>query len=81
MGLALAGVYFACYRWLLQLLGEPKAEPVPAARVVRGKRHVGYRLEPTWLRPLQALLLATGITLSLVVALGVLAIAGAMILV
>lgn len=81
IGFALAGVYFACYRWLLKLLGEPKVEPVPSARVLRGRRHRGYRLEPTWLRPLQALLLATGVTLSLMIALGVLAVASAMLLV
>lgn len=81
IGLALAGVYFACYRWLLKLLGEPIIEPLPSARVLRGRRHVGYRREPTWLRPVQALLLATGVTLSLVIVLGVLAVAGAMLLV
>lgn len=81
IAIALSGVYFASYCLLRGLLGEKQGETIPSARAVRGRKLRGYRHEPSWVRPLQALVLATGVTLSLVVVLGVLAVASAMLLV
>lgn len=62
-------VFARTYRWIRGLLGEVEPDSIPAARIEAAYRHGGFRQEPHWLRPLQATLLALGLTLALVCAL------------
>jgi hypothetical protein len=59
----LVGDIFALsYVWIRRRLGEIEPELIPAARTSRSPKHGGFRREPTWLRPLQATLIAMGLT-------------------
>ena len=67
--LLILDIFAISYRWIRNRLGEVEPDPIPAARVNSSARHPGFRQEPSWLRPLQATVLATGLTLALVCAL------------
>lgn len=62
-------IFAISYRWIRNRLGEVEPDAIPAARVSFSAKHQGFRQEPAWLRPLQATVLATGLTLTLVCAL------------
>jgi hypothetical protein len=64
-------VYFRLYRWARRALGEPEPESVPYARVMEGAEHPGFLREPTWLRPLQASIMAFGLLVLIVSSIGV----------
>lgn len=57
-------VFAISYRWIRELLGEIEPDMIPVARANPASRHRGFRREPRWLRPLQATMLATGITVA-----------------
>jgi hypothetical protein len=56
------------YGWLRGLLGEIEPDLIPAARANPASCHRGFRQEPRWLRPLQAAMLATGLTVAVLCA-------------
>jgi hypothetical protein len=68
-------IFARTYRWIRGLLGEVEPDPIPAARIETTYRQRGFRHEPTWLRPLQATMLATGLTVALVSVLGIVVVA------
>ena len=57
-------VFAMSYQWLRDLLGEIEPDLIPPARANPASRHRGFRREPRWLRPLQAAMLATGLTVA-----------------
>ena len=57
-------VFAISYRWIRELLGDIEPDMIPVARANPASRHRGFRREPRWLRPVQATMLATGITVA-----------------
>ena len=55
-------VFSRSYRWIRGVLGEAPPRQVPSARLTGAAGHRGFRHEPLWLRPVQAAMLAAGIT-------------------
>ncbi len=61
---ALVGVIFALsYRWIRGRLGEADPDPIPMARLRNSPRHGGFNEEPSWLRPMQSIIIAAGLTI------------------
>jgi hypothetical protein len=85
LGIALAflvlDIFFVSYRWIRDALGDVEPDLIPAARVAVHAKHRGFRGEPTWLRPFQAVLLALGLTGTIITAVTFLGVAGVMFLV
>jgi hypothetical protein len=57
-------VFAISYRWIRGLLGDIEPDMIPVARANPTACHRGFRREPRWLRPVQATMLATGITVA-----------------
>jgi hypothetical protein len=62
-------VFALSYRWIRRQLGEIEPDLIPAARANPASCHRGFRQEPRWLRPLQATMLATALTVAVLSAL------------
>lgn len=74
-------VFFISYRWIRGALGDPEPDAIPSARIAAEARQRGFRREPGWLRPLQATILAIGLTGTIVTAVTFVGVAGFMYLV